>query len=1019
MPTNSERSFNEALARVLRTKHPRWRRDLAAEQHRAVKGGGQPDLIVRDPRGAPVVVETEYVPARTVEQDAIARLGRELAGSGEAVEQCLALRVPVALQHAPQAVLDEQTARAAYEYCLFSRSGDADGHVRWPSAGWVGGGVDDLAAVIESASISERVVSRSLHLLETGIAEAAVRLREATADRPAVNDRIAATLCQEDGEQTSRMAMAIVANALTFQTMLAGVHDVRTLDGLRRNGALPKSPVLREWERILAINYWPIFHVAREVLTPIPDGTASRLLARLADVSGELDAHGVTRSHDLYGRTFQRLISDRKFLATFYTLPESAALLAELAAGLIDVDWTDPEAVTGLRACDFACGTGTLITAAYHALLARHRRAGGDDAAIHRRMMERAVFAADIMPAATHLTTSMLSSAHPTTPFERTQVHLLPYGRQGQGDQGDAADFALGALDLIRKQHGTGLFERTGIEVQHGTAGAAGVDRQEGEWSDTFLLEHQSMDLVIMNPPFTRPTNHEAADVPVPSFAGLGNDDAEQAAMSNLLKGIRKEIKTPAGHGNAGLASNFLDLAEAKVKPGGVLALVMPLSLLQGNAWAATRELLRSKYEETTVISLASAGRDEQKSFSADTGMGEVLVVARRRRDEVGGDEETSRKVLVRRGSRGRSRRQGENAPDAPVTFVTLRKRPASATEAAGLAVAIRNAAEAGRSRVMLGDDLCGTRVVGTWDDAGCATVVHAEVVDAARRLRAGALTLPRSNDTHALPVTTLGELGRRGLLHRDINGIEGRAPTGWGNNAAEQEEEGAFRGPFDIVSIRTVEPTFPVLWGHEAGRERRLIVQPDREGVVRERADERAAAAWGTATRLHFNLDFRLNSQSLAACLTPMSTLGGRAWPNFLMTDRRHETAAVLWANTTLGLMLFWWQGSVQQAGRACLTVSRLPDLPVLDPRAFGDVQHECARDLLARFRERTFLPANEAYRDETRQALDAAVLVELLGLSASVLEPLAVLRTQWCSEPTVHGGKGTRPKDQAGVGS
>ncbi len=993
MATNDERSFNEALARVLRTKHPRWRRDLSAEQHRAVRGGGQPDLIVRDPRGAPVVVESEYAPARTVERDAVERLGRVLADSGDEIEQCLALRAPDALRHAPQAALDERTAGATYEYCLFSRSGGADGPVRWPAAGWVRGGVDDLAAVIESASISERVVSRSLDLLETGIAEAAVRLREATADRPAVNGRIAATLRQEDGEQTSRMAMAIVANALTFQTMLAGVHDVRTLDALRAGGALPKSPVLREWERILEINYWPIFHVAREVLTPVPDGTAARLLARLADVSSALDAHGVTRSHDLYGRTFQRLISDRKFLATFYTLPESAALLAELAAGLLDVDWADPEALTGLRACDFACGTGTLITAAYHALLARHRRAGGDDAAIHRRMMERAVFAADIMPAATHLTTSMLSSAHPTTPFERTQVHLLPYGRQDEAPA-DAADFALGALDLIRAQHGTGLFERTGIEVQHGTAGAAGVDR-EGKWSDTFLLAHRSMDLVIMNPPFTRPTNHEAADVPVPSFAGLGNDDAEQAAMSALLKEIRKEIEAPTGHGNAGLASNFLDLAEAKVKPGGVLALVMPLSLLQGNAWAASRELLRSRYEGTTVISLASAGRDEQKSFSADTGMGEVLVVARRRADA--GDEAAS---------------PGEEAADAqaaPVTFVSLRKRPASATEAAGLAAAVRDAARRGRSRILLGDDLCGTRVVGTWDDGGCASVFHPEVVEAVRGLRAGALTLPRTNDTHALPVTRLGALGARGLIDRDINGVERRASS-WGKNVTDEAWE-TLRGPFDVVPVRTVEPTFPVLWGHQAGRERRLIVEPDSEGVVRDRAEGRAADAWGTATRLHFNRDFRLNSQSLAACLTPTSTLGGRAWPNFRMTDRRHETAAVLWANTTLGLMLFWWQGSVQQAGRACLTVSRLPDLPVLDPRALGDAQHALARDLLGRFRERTFLPANEAYRDETRQALDAAVLVDLLGLPASILEPLAVLRAQWCGEPTVHGGKATRP--------
>jgi len=371
------------------------------------------------------------------------------------------------------------------------------------------GGVDDLASLIENASISERVVARSLDILEEGIHSAAVRLRGATLDRPEVNASVAEALHQEDGEQTSRMAMAIIANALTFHTMLAGVHGVRTLDALRRRGALPKKPVLQEWERILEINYWSIFHVAREVLIPIPDGIAARLLDRLADVASELEAHGTTRSHDIYGRTFQQLIADRKFLATFYTLPESAALLAELAVGLIDADWSERAALTGLRACDFACGTGTLITAAYHALLARHRRAGGNDAAIHREMMERSIVAADIMPAATHLTISMLSSAQPTTPFEQTQVHLLPYGRQTDADAG----FALGALDLIRKQHGTGLFENTGIQVHRGTGDTAGVVREGA----------------IMNPPFTRPTNHEVATVPVPSFAGLGNDDEERS----------------------------------------------------------------------------------------------------------------------------------------------------------------------------------------------------------------------------------------------------------------------------------------------------------------------------------------------------------------------------------------------------------------------------------------------------------------------------------------------------------
>ena len=54
-------------------------------------------------------------------------------------------------------------------------------------------------------------------------------------------------------------------------------------------------------------------------------------------------------------------------------------------------------------------------------------------------------------------------------------------------------------------------------------------------------------------------------------------------------------------------------------------------------------------------------------------------------------------------------------------------------------------------------------------------------------------------------------------------------------------------------------------------------------------------------------------------------SVTGGYLGGRFQMTELRHRTVTVLWANTTLGLLLFWWTGSVQQAGRACLTLSRL----------------------------------------------------------------------------------------------
>ena len=87
----------------------------------------------------------------------------------------------------------------------------------------------------------------------------------------------------------------------------------------------------------------------------------------------------------------------------------------------LKVDWGNPDAVKALRIADLACGTGALLSAAYRAVASRHRRAGGNDEAIHHEMLEQALVGADIMPAATHLTASMLSSAHPTVTFARTR----------------------------------------------------------------------------------------------------------------------------------------------------------------------------------------------------------------------------------------------------------------------------------------------------------------------------------------------------------------------------------------------------------------------------------------------------------------------------------------------------------------------------------------------------------------------------------------------------------------------
>ena len=69
--------------------------------------------------------------------------------------------------------------------------------------------------------------------------------------------------------------------------------------------------------------------------------------------------------------------------------------------------------------------------------------------------------------------------------------------------------------------------------------------------------------------------------------------------------------------------------------------------------------------------------------------------------------------------------------------------------------------------------------------------------------------------------------------------------------------------------------------------------------------------------------------------------------------------------------------------------------------------------RTIFDNMKDREFLSANEAFRDETRKALDRKLLfgvTSVLQLDPGLEEGLDLLRRQWCAEPSVHGGKGTR---------
>ncbi len=939
-PRNTETQANGELARALRRRNPDWNDETVhAERtqviHQSTPGGGsgagmKPDILFDPPHRQPVIVETEFAPASTVDEDATARLGTISRVGGTGVEGVLAVILPDRLRTGDLETIEDASFRYATHYL------DAEGNGRrWPSGReWLEGGIDDLADAIEYLSISERQLARGTEVLERVVSQVAYRLFQRAGDTALT--KIARTLHQEPGEQTRRMAAAIWVSAFVFHA------------AIERRGGVPPLPdekpasiwvIQPTWEKILEVNYYPIFGIARDLMDHVPRVAGSWVMELVVDVIPELTKLGATTYHDLMGRMFQTLIADRKFLATFYTLPPSSCLLAELAVDRLNVDWADRTAIEELRIADFACGTGALLSATQRAIYRRYRRAGGDDKVLHKAMMERVLVGLDIMPAATHLTCSMLSSTHPSLVYGESQIHTTPYGIDGGRTH-------IGALDFLDSDHSFSLFA---------TGESLGGRKADSRGEHSVTIKDGSCDLVIMNPPFTRPTNHEArhADVPVPSFAGFQTSHDEQAAMQRKLRKIRGSF----GSGHAGLASNFMDLAHRKLGDGGVLAAVLPFAFVRGKAWKGARETLAGSYGDIDVTTIATTG-GTASSFSADTGMAECLVVATKRKS---GSPRTM--------------------------FSNLAARPATILAAAVEARTVRQRAVPGDIR-----------------DAGEAGIRSTSVIEAARDLATGNLYLPRQARAIGMPIVTLGTVATRGLVHRDISG----GPT-------DRQKIGPPQGPFVVRLAHSGEvPTYPMLWAHAAERERTFIVQPDRCGEPREGDETRAAERWNrVASRLHSNLDFRLNSQSLAMCLTPKKCLGGRAWPNVIPHERQYELPLLLWSNSTLGLILFWWYGTRQQQGRACVTVTKLPELPVLDPRALTEVQTDRCREIFEEFKDREFLPANEAYRDETRKMLDRTLFFErtsLLRLDPALEEGLDLLRDQWCAEPSVHGGKATR---------
>lgn len=964
---STEPTFNEALGSALRRAKVPWRRDgvIRIENTRVIAGKPalQPDILISEPGTMPVVVESSFLP-RDADQDAISRLGEKTA------DQRLPIRTAVALaidgeyrdlnrEESHQSII----GGARLQYALYQIA--KNGHSRWPNEGFLSGTVFNLAQLIVAAIPKTDIDSTGDEVAD--LIEQAATLLEQNLTK-AQQNRIARRVHQRTALKGMRTTMVLWLNALLVQQRLseqkATPPQIPGVPFAHEHTPKP-SKIVAVWRAILRENWRAIFEPAVAVLenaAQIKPKATQDALARLIEAAEIIECARLGLHINIGAELFPRLSDDRKRIAAFYTQPTTAELLAGLTLRVDDIpqeEWKRSELMKTRVIGDLACGTGTLLRAGYLRLGALHERIGDATSdslmTLHANAMEYGLVGTDISPIAAHLTSSSLVSIGQGGPFGATRIGWVQVGRSrgGHAQTGSLEYFANRSLDDL-------------FDVVAGSARGVSAQRHE---KHSVVVPDQSIDWILMNPPYSRTRGGQKA------FDITGLSDEERKACQRRWGWL---VKNEPVNNKAGMAPSFLALADHKIKRGGRIGFVLPLTAAFAQVWEPTRQMIQERYKKITAVVVAAGQALGDDALSADTQMEEMLLVATRRTNE-----EMSH-------------------PPSPIHCVTLKHPPMRTGQAGEIARLINHEVEGTEEILDSRPIRAGGEEIGhltlfprqvrgmPWWVLG---VMHPDVAPTAYRLVNGTLGHLCENMPLGVPMIAIEDLFTVGPTHHLIGHPQGKDPI----------------GAFEMIPV--AEPRDAIgpdrsLWAAKSKIQRYLAVRATHRGRAHPNSthNDRQAMRAHQST-LFYSRNMRLTSQRLLVAVTELPCLGGRAWTTLRHDDANICKAFALWANSTFGMVVHWTTGQRTQTGRSTAQVKALSKIRCPN---FSQLSEEILRragvkfDALAKLE---LLPACQAHADGNRHRLDHAV-IEMFGLGDEGLRAIETLRDLWCSEPSVHGG-------------
>ena len=927
--TNREEAFNVELARMLRN------RGITARAERRSKEG-IPDVRIELRTGDDVILECKYAGS---END----LGNQLDQRLVTFPKHLAILGVVYPERFRQAEDVSSVLEDAddIEWWFHGTRGEAAEERRVRS-----GSVDDLADHLRVLPLEIEGVDRvqaAAAVVGYALEQSATLIASHARSSKRISDIIAKSDKERDRAAALRIGSLVLFNALAFQDRLAAVDDNVASVNEAMRGDL--DGLHNSWLYVIEeIDYVPVFELAASIVDVLKDGPCEVRVPVIEPLVKAVEDTRKLEGHDLSGRLFHTLLTDAKFSGAYYTSVPAATMLSRLVfdGWPAHIDWSDHEFPASLNVADLACGTGTLLMAVATEVERKHQEAGGSDAAaLHKAMVEQALHGYDVQLSAVHFAATSLAMLNPSIEFDRMNLYVMPLGVNG--DQA-----LLGSLEFLNTDEAAVQFALS--DPNFGTtlrdAGRVFGSGTRGS-TEGVTARLPDLDLVIMNPPFTRSVGGNLL------FGSL-----PQPERRKLQSELSRRLKSMQASSTAGLGAAFVAAASPKLRPGeGRLALVLPLTVCTGPSWSQTRTLIENDY----VLDVVVASHDPTRwNFSDSTNLSETLLIATRRPANGNGAEHRTTFVNLWQNPTG--------VLDAHLIADAVNTTQAARIEDTGTALLEVDGEHVGEVFSIPESKLNGKQWVGV--QFARADVVRSSLM----LLDDGEVWVPGETQIGNVPMCRLEEIGEIGPDRRDLwDGFE-----------------------------RTDSVTaYPMVENHDTEKRRSLHVEPDkylaplsqpRTGRKLKPFDQ----LWPKAGRLLISERLWLETARVAAMRCEEKVLSNVWWP-IRIEDTAIEKALVVWFNSSLGILTLLAQRTSTRGGWVALKKADLGVLPVLDPRQITRSELDRISDLFDELGDTGFERLPGMADCPARTALDAGIS-DILGLP-----DLGKLRVLLASEPVI----------------